>query len=238
MNIRKAIDYTTMYAALDDAVTANRPQMELYCEIGKIICERTERGAAVAAAEYLKERHPNAGGFSPRNVRRMRDFYRLYGEYSEMLTVVLRLSWTQNVVLLEAELSMSAREWCIYKACENNPSRAEMQNMVDAAENEKIALDQPNEYWYNRIENNTSEWKRYDENSVCLSWEYYKKVSKSLIPKALIVYICQTYTRFTHFALNMGNEPMVYTSAFCMPFHIYMAFNIFSEPRIKSVLIP
>lgn len=43
MNIRKEIDYSTMFAALDLAVSKNLPQMELYCEIGKAICLRTEK---------------------------------------------------------------------------------------------------------------------------------------------------------------------------------------------------
>ena len=78
MNIRKEIDYSTMFAALDLAVSMNLPQMELYCEIGKAICARTEKGAAVAAANYLNEQYPDMAGFSPRNVRRMRDFYWLH----------------------------------------------------------------------------------------------------------------------------------------------------------------
>ena len=52
--------------------------MELYCEIGKLVSARPEKGAAVAAAEYLSKAYPNATGFSPGNLRRMRDFYRTY----------------------------------------------------------------------------------------------------------------------------------------------------------------
>lgn len=79
MNIRKNIDYTEMYTALDFAMeAAGKQQMELYCEIGKAVSQRTEKGAAVAAAEYLAKKHPDVQGFSPRNLRRMRDFYRTY----------------------------------------------------------------------------------------------------------------------------------------------------------------
>ena len=78
MNIRKPIDYSIMFAALDALMSAELPQMELYCEIGRLISERPEKGAAVAVAEYLQNRYPEASGFSPRNVRRMRDLYKLY----------------------------------------------------------------------------------------------------------------------------------------------------------------
>ena len=37
MNIRKPTDYTTLFTALDAAVAAQLPQMELYCEIGRVV---------------------------------------------------------------------------------------------------------------------------------------------------------------------------------------------------------
>ena len=39
MNIRKNIDYSTMFAALDAALSAEMPQMQLCCEqIGRASC--------------------------------------------------------------------------------------------------------------------------------------------------------------------------------------------------------
>ena len=54
MNIRKAVDYSTMFATLESVMKADLPQMELYCEIGKAVCTHSEKGAAVAAAEFIK----------------------------------------------------------------------------------------------------------------------------------------------------------------------------------------
>lgn len=105
MNIRKAVDYSTMFATLESVMKADLPQMELYCEIGKAVCGRSEKGAAVAAAEFLKEQYPDMTGFSPRNVRRMRDFWQLYSGMPELLGEALRLNWTQNVVIMETELT-------------------------------------------------------------------------------------------------------------------------------------
>ena len=53
MNVRKPTDYGAMFAVLDTLMAAKLPQMELYCEIGKLVSARLEKGAAVAAAEYL-----------------------------------------------------------------------------------------------------------------------------------------------------------------------------------------
>ena len=83
MNIRKPTDYTAMFAALDAAVSAQLPQMELYCEIGRLVSGRVEKGAAVAASEYLQAAYPAAEGFSPRNLRRMRAFYAAYEKTPE-----------------------------------------------------------------------------------------------------------------------------------------------------------
>ena len=44
MNIRKPTDYTTLFAALDAAVAAQLPQMELYGEIGRVVSGRAEKG--------------------------------------------------------------------------------------------------------------------------------------------------------------------------------------------------
>lgn len=41
MNIRKLADYTTMFAALDALTAAQLPQMELYCEIGRVVSGRS-----------------------------------------------------------------------------------------------------------------------------------------------------------------------------------------------------
>lgn len=126
MNIRKNVDYTDMYAALDSAMEKNLSQVELYYEIGGAVCQRTEKGAAVAAAAYLYEQYPNIQGFSPRNLRRMRDFYRAYEDQPALLSLALRLGWTQNVVILEADLPMELRGWYLRAASQFGWSKAEL----------------------------------------------------------------------------------------------------------------
>ena len=72
MNVRKPVDYGTMYRELVAILAQNLPQMiEIYA-IGKAISQRPEKGAAVAAAEFLQANFPDRTGFSPRNVRQMR----------------------------------------------------------------------------------------------------------------------------------------------------------------------
>ena len=125
MNIRKNIDYSDMYAALDAAMSAEKQQMKLYCKIGKAVCQRREKGAAVAAAAYLSEHYPDVQGFSPRNLRRMRDFYRAYEDQPALLSLALQIGWTQNVVIMEADLSMEQLIWYLKAEIHFGWSKAE-----------------------------------------------------------------------------------------------------------------
>lgn len=172
MNVRKEIDYSTMFAALDMAVSRNLPQIELYCEIGKAICVRAEKGAAVAAASYLSDRYPDMPGFSPRNVRRMRDFYRLYDDLPELLTNALRLNWTQNIVIMEAELSAEVRAWYVDEALRCDPTKAELLELLASAAHLQIPLDQTEECCYNESNNEDSELEQHEKVAFCVSWEY------------------------------------------------------------------
>ena len=80
MNIRKPTDYSILFSELDRLMAEQLSQMNLYCEIGRLVSGRAERGAAVAVSEYLQDSYPAAEGFSPRNLRRMRAFYAAYGK--------------------------------------------------------------------------------------------------------------------------------------------------------------
>ena len=175
MNIRKEIDYSTMYAALDVATSKNLPQMELYCEIGKAICARPEKGAAVAAASYLNERYPDMAGLSPRNVRRMRDFYRLYGDMPELLANALLLNWTQNVVIMEAELTTEARAWYIDEALRCDPTKAELLELLASEAHLQISLDQTKEHWYNESNYQVLEFDQHEKDTFCVPRQYFNR---------------------------------------------------------------
>ena len=72
MNVRKPVDYGTMYRELTVILAQKLSQMDEIYAIGKTISQRPEKGAAVAAAEFLRANFPDRTGFSPRNVRQMR----------------------------------------------------------------------------------------------------------------------------------------------------------------------
>ena len=143
MNVRKNIDYSTMFAALDAAIRTGTSQMERNYKLGRIVCTRSEKGAAVAAAEYLSHHYQNVPGLSPRNLRRMRDFYRLYEREPELLALAMEIGWTQNVVILEADLSMEERRWYLRAVRQFGWAKAELQEKIASAAHLEIQLDEP-----------------------------------------------------------------------------------------------
>lgn len=111
MTVKKSIDYSAMFTALDNLMATNMPQIVLYMQIGKVICSRLEKGAAVAAAEYLHRTYSGIPGFSPRNVRRMREFYATYQHNPVAMALAMEINWTQSVVIFEMCTSEEERIW-------------------------------------------------------------------------------------------------------------------------------
>ena len=181
MNIRKPTDYSTLFSKLDKLMEAQLPQMELYCEIGRLVSGRAEKGAAVAASEYLQAAYPAAAGFSPRNVRRMRDFYRMYGDTPELLVEAMRLNWTQNEVIMEAELTMDERCWYIREAAESGLSKTELLRMIESSAHLEIALGENEDTCYTVENDEFSEKNRYEEYPVYLPRQDFPGMMKSLI---------------------------------------------------------
>ena len=155
MNIRKPVDYGTMYRELTTILGQNLPQMiEIYA-IGKTISQRPEKGAAVAAAEFLQTNFPDRAGFSPRNVRRMRDFYRTYENDQTLLQLALKIGWTLNAVIMEADLTRAQRMLCLQMTTVKNLSKKELLEIILNGAFVEEAVDEPDEICYNIT--NTSE---------------------------------------------------------------------------------
>ena len=154
--------------------------MELYCEIGRVVSSRAEKGAAVAASEHLQAAYPAADGFSPRNLRRMWDFFRMYGDTLDLLAEAMHLNWTQNVVIMEAKLTMDERCWYIWKVAESGLSKTELLRMIERAEHSEIALGENEDTCYT-VENDAfSEKNRYEEYPVYLPRQDLPGMMKNL----------------------------------------------------------
>ena len=172
MNVRKPVDYGAMYRELTAILAQNLSQMEEIHAIGKTIRQRPEKGAAVAAAEFLQANFPDHTGFSPRNVRRMRDFYKAYENDQTLLQLAMKIGWTLNVVIMEAELTLEARRWYLRKASAGGLSKAELLRMIESAAHLEISLDESEQDWYTKENDECSEKIQHEKDSVYLSRQH------------------------------------------------------------------
>ena len=172
MNIRKPTDYATMFAALDTLMAAQLPQMELYREIGRLVSDRVEKGAAVAASEYLQAAYPAAEGFSPRNLRRMRAFYAAYEKTPEIMRLAMHLGWTQNVAILERCGSNEERAWYIRAALRFGWKKTKLLESIKTQAWLYSSLDEQAGSCYTGENKVTRESESDEEDTLCVSWKY------------------------------------------------------------------
>ena len=172
MNIRKPTDYTAMFAALDTLMAAQLPQIELYCEIGRLVSGRAEKGATVAASEYLQAAYPATEGFSPRNLRRMRAFYAAYEESPEIMRLAMYLGWTRNVAILERCGSNEERTWYIRAVLHFGWKKAKLLAAIESQAWQHSSLDEQAFSCYTGEKEATRESKCNEKDTLCVSWEY------------------------------------------------------------------
>ena len=172
MNIRKPTDYITMFTTLDTLMAAQLPQMELYREIGRVVSDRSEKGAAVAASEYLQATYPTAEGFSPRNLRRMRAFYAAYEESPETMRLAMNLGWTQNVAILERCSNNDERAWYIRAVLRFGWKKAKLLDAIESQAWLYSSLDEPMVSCYTGEKEISQESECDDENTFCVSRQY------------------------------------------------------------------
>ena len=181
MNIRKPADYSTLFSKLDKLMAEQLPQMELYCEIGRVVSGRSEKGAAVAASEYLQAAYPAAEGFSPRNLRRMRAFYATYEESPEIMRLAMELGWTQNVAILERCGNNEERAWYIRAALRFGWKKAKLLEAIESQAWLHSSLDEQTVSCYTGEEERFQESVCDDEDTLCVPRQDLPGMMKSLI---------------------------------------------------------
>ena len=172
MNIRKPTDYSLLFSELDRLMAEQLSQMELYCEIGRVVGSRAEKGAAVAASEYLQAAYPAADGFSPHNVRRMRAFYAAYEKTSEITRLAMHLGWTQNVAILEGCGSNEERAWYIQAVLRFGWKKGKLLEAIESQAWLHSSLDAQAVSCYTGEKEISQESECDDENTFCVSRQY------------------------------------------------------------------
>ena len=215
MNIRKKVDYSPIFDAMRVVMSEDLSQIELYCELERIICQRPEKGAAVAAAEYLQENYPDVPGLSPRNLRRMRDFYRLYEGDSESLDLAMGIGWTLNVVMLEAELNTEERRWYLRAVKQCGWSKAELQQKIEAPAHMKGRLGELQNQYYTEYRSNINERLRV-QNQFTITvpyWidrQYYRNLGFALtFCSTEVIHGCYLFSQLTGWLIRLPSASVI-----------------------------
>ena len=120
-------------------LAVNEGLVRLYWDIGRAITTRlVEEGWGRATIERLsadlRQAFPDAKGFSPRNLWRMRAFYSAWARQDEVLPqAVAELPWGHNAVLLEKLDGREERLWYAQKARQHGWSRAILVMQIETA---------------------------------------------------------------------------------------------------------
>ena len=93
------------------------------------------------------------------------------GEETELFSQEF-VNWTQNVVIMETELTAENRRWYIKQAAAQNLSKSELLRMIEDSAHLESVLDEKVDVWYNDDNDEISERTQYEEDPVYLSWQY------------------------------------------------------------------
>ena len=99
----------------------------------------------------------------------------------ELLCEALHLNWTQNMIIMEAELAAEERYWYIQQAAARNLSKSELLQMITDSAYLESVFDEKVDVWYNEGNDEISERTQYEEDPVYLPRQYPKKPRKSLL---------------------------------------------------------
>ena len=116
-NIRQEI-LKSQYKAMQ---AVNTEMIYMYWNIGKIILDNTEWGNKFIdnLSIDLKREFPDIQGFSSRNLRNMRNFYKEYPDMEILQTLSAKLPWSHNVLLISKVKDMEIRKWYMKETIKN-----------------------------------------------------------------------------------------------------------------------
>jgi predicted nuclease of restriction endonuclease-like (RecB) superfamily len=136
-------------AARGRAVAAvNTLLIDLYWQVGERISARMAsdgwgQGTVEELAEHIRRHHPNAKGFSARNLWRMMQFFETYRSQPKLSTLLRELSWSHNLAILSRSKRDEEREFYLRMAVRERWSFRELQRQLNGALFERTVLSPP-----------------------------------------------------------------------------------------------
>ncbi|MCL2048928.1 MAG: PDDEXK nuclease domain-containing protein [Defluviitaleaceae bacterium] len=135
----KARIHSAQYKAV---LGANREQIILYWNIGKVIIANSQWGNRFIdnLARDIKIEFPDATGYSPRNLKYMRKFAEIFGEDEIVPTLMAQLTWSHHRLLMDRIKDKAIMIWYADKTVENGWSKNILWNQIDYKLYERQAI--------------------------------------------------------------------------------------------------
>lgn len=113
---------------------ANSELINLYFRLGKIIDDNWKYGNNFVSelSIELKLEFPDMKGLSPRNLSRMRVFYKEYKDLPNLPTILANLPWSHNYTLIEKVKDIDKRMWYAKKCLENGWAHTVLVHQIDS----------------------------------------------------------------------------------------------------------
>ncbi len=136
-------DFNNIISIIENAKSraikaVNTEMIEMYWQIGKYISEKVEKdgwgkGVVKEFSDFLQKTYPSAGGFSPQNIWRMKQFYETYCHNEKLSPLVREISWSNNLLILAGCKTDEAKEFYLRLSIENNYGKRELERQIDSA---------------------------------------------------------------------------------------------------------
>lgn len=133
-------------AARSRAIAAvNTELIDLYWSIGEHISRRIVgdgwgKNTVAALSVYIRAKQPNARGFSPQNLWRMRQFYEAYQGQQKLSALLRELTWTHNLFILGKCKRVEEREFYLRLCHGQRWSSRQLERQINGALFERTVL--------------------------------------------------------------------------------------------------
>lgn len=123
----------------------NETVIDLYWEIGQFVSEKTEndgwgKSTVKKLSEYIAQHNPNASGFSDQNIWRMKRFYETYKAEPDLMPLLKKNTWSNNLHIMVKCTSMDERKFYLELAAHEGYSARELARQIDSAYCERLSL--------------------------------------------------------------------------------------------------
>lgn len=125
--------------------TVNQQLVNLYWQLGEYISHRVAEqqwGKAIVKqlAVYLAQQVPNTGGFSDKNLWRMKQFYETYCDYPNLRIFLNQVSWSNQLILLSGTKSLAEKEFYLRLCVQERYSKRDLKRQLEAGYFERVIL--------------------------------------------------------------------------------------------------